>query len=145
MDSIDYEILRHLQLNAKTSMKELASYVHLSAPAVAERVKKLEEQNVIEGYHTKINLKSLNRSIVAIILFKSSDCKKLSQFCHSHPDVLECYRVAGEISYIVKIATTSIETLEEFIDQAMPYGTPSTNIVLSGYESNPLSLKEIES
>lgn len=139
MDSIDYEILRHLQLNAKTSMKELASYVHLSAPAVAERVKKLEEQNVIEGYHTKINLKSLNRSIVAIILFKSSDCKKLSQFCHSHPDVLECYRVAGEISYIVKIATTSIETLEEFIDQAMPYGTPSTNIVLSGYESNPLS------
>lgn len=139
MDSIDYEILRHLQLNAKTSMKELASYVHLSAPAVAERVKKLEEQNVIEGYHTKINLKSLNRSIVAIILFKSSDCKKLSQFCHSHSDVLECYRVAGEISYIVKIATTSIETLEEFIDQAMPYGTPSTNIVLSGYESNPLS------
>ena len=84
-------------------MKELASYVHLSAPAVAERVKKLEEtENVIEGYHAKVNLKSLNRLIVALILFKSSDCKKLSQFCHSHPDVLECYRVAGEISYIVK-------------------------------------------
>ena len=144
MDAIDYQILQQLQTNAKISMKELATSVHLSAPAVAERVKKLEEQNVIEGYYTKINLKSLNRSIVALVLFKSSDCKKLSQFCLSHPDVLEYYRVAGEISYIVKIATASIETLEAFIDQAMPYGTPSTNIVLSGYESNPLSLKEMD-
>jgi Lrp/AsnC family transcriptional regulator, leucine-responsive regulatory protein len=144
MDSIDYEILKHLQLNAKIPMKELASYVHLSAPAVAERVKKLEEQNVIEGYHAKVNLKFLNRTIVALILFKSSDCKNLSQFCHSHPDVLECYRVAGEISYIIKVATTSIETLEEFIDQAMPYGTPSTNIVLFRYESNPLLFKKTE-
>ncbi|RKJ40675.1 Lrp/AsnC family transcriptional regulator, partial [Butyricicoccus sp. 1XD8-22] len=129
MDTIDYEIIKHLQLNAKISMKELASYVHLSAPAVTERVKKLEEQNIIEGYYTELNLKSLNRTIVALILFKSTDCKKLSKFCNSHPDVLECYRVAGEISYIVKVATSSVETLEQFIDQAMPYGTPSTNIV----------------
>ncbi len=143
MDAIDEQILRQLQLNAKISMKELAAFVHLSAPAVAERVKKLEEQNIIEGYYTKINLISLNRSIVALVLFKSSDCKKLSQFCHSHPDVLECYRVAGEISYIVKIATASVETLETFIDQAMLYGTPSTNIVLSGYENKPLSLNNI--
>ncbi|MCT4571901.1 Lrp/AsnC ligand binding domain-containing protein, partial [Bacillus thuringiensis] len=49
-------------------------------------------------------------------------------------DVLECYRVAGEISYIVKIATHSVESLEQFIDDSMQYGTPSTNIVLSSYE-----------
>ncbi|MGE6256360.1 Lrp/AsnC family transcriptional regulator [Heyndrickxia sporothermodurans] len=138
MDHIDYEILKQLEQNAKMSMKEIASHVHLSAPAVAERVKKLEEQHVIEGYHTKVNLNKLDRSITALILFKSTDCKSLAQFCHSHPDVIECYRVAGEISYIAKVATKSVETLENFIDQAMPFGTPSTNIVLSAHENNLL-------
>lgn len=136
MDHIDYEILKQLQQNAKMPIKEIASHVHLSAPAVAERVKKLEEQNVITGYQTKINLQKLDRGIVALILFKSTDCKNLSEFCHTHPDVIECYRVAGEISYIVKLATKSVETLENFIDQAMPFGTPSTNIVLSAHENN---------
>lgn len=131
MDQIDTEILQQLQRSAKISMKELAAIVHLSSPAVIERVKKLEEQGIIEGFTTKVNLKKINRSIQAIILFKSIDCKSLSNFCDGHPDVLECYRVAGEISYIVKIATYSVETLEQFIDDAMPFGTPSTNIVLS--------------
>lgn len=138
MDHIDYEILKQLQQNAKMSMKGIASHVHLSAPAIAERVKKLEEQHVIEGYQAKINLSKLDRPIVALILFKSTDCKNLAQFCHTHPDVVECYRVAGEISYIAKVATKSVETLENFIDQAMPFGTPSTNIVLSAHEKNIL-------
>ena len=73
--------------------KEVAAHVHLSAPAVAERIKKLEEQQIITGYNTSIDLKKLNRSIVALVLFKSTDCKKLAQFCYTHPDVLECYRV----------------------------------------------------
>lgn len=134
MDQIDTEILQQLQRNAKISMKELAATVHLSSPAVIERVKKLEEQRIIEAYSAKVNLKKLNRDIQSIILFKSIDCRSLSDFCNAHPDVLECYRVAGEISYIVKIATNSVETLERFIDEAMPYGTPSTNIVLSSNE-----------
>jgi len=134
VDQIDIHILQQLQQNAKISMKELAATVHLSSPAVIERVKKLEEQGVIEGYHTKVNIKKMDRTIQAIILFKSIDCKSLSAFCNSHPDVLVCYRVAGEISYIVKLATYSVETLEQFIDATMPYGTPSTNIVLSANE-----------
>lgn len=144
MDQIDTEILQQLQSNAKISMKELATIVHLSSPAVIERVKKLEEQGIIEGYTTKVNLKRINRSMQAIILFKLIDCKSLSNFCHAHPDVLECCRVAGEISYIVKIATYSVETLEQFIDDAMPYGTPSTNIVLSSNEKAVIAPFAIE-
>jgi len=138
MDYIDHEILKQLERNAKITTKEIAAQVHLSAPAVAERIKKLEEQQIITGYKTSIDLKKLDRSIVALVLFKSNDCKKLAQFCYNHPDVLECYRVAGEISYIAKVATQSVETLENFIDQAMPYGTPSTNIVLSGHKNTIL-------
>ncbi len=139
MDQIDSEILQELQQNAKISMKELAATVHLSSPAVIERVKKLEGQEIITGYSAKVNLKKMNRNIQAIILFKSIDCKSLSDFCNTHPDVLECYRVAGEISYIVKLATYSVETLEQFINEAMPYGTPSTNIVLSVTEKTVIA------
>lgn len=94
---------------------------------------------MIEGYHAKVNLKKMERTIEAIILFKSIDCKSLSSFCNAHPDVLACYRVAGEISYIVQLATYSVETLEQFIDAAMPYGTPSTNIVLSSTEKQVIT------
>lgn len=138
MDHIDYEILKQLEHNAKSTTKEIAAQVHLSPPAAAERIKKLEDQQIITGYQASFDLKKLDRPIVALVLFKSSDCKKLAQFCYSHPDVLECYRVAGEISYIAKVATQSVETLEHFIDQSMPYGTPSTNIVLSEHQNKVL-------
>lgn len=134
MDQIDKNIVMILQSNAKISMKDLAEAVHLSSPSVTERVRKLEEQQIIEGYHAHVSLKKMNRLITALILFESKDCKSLANFCHNHPDVLECYRVAGEISYIVKIATYSVESLEQFIDDSMQYGTPSTNIVLSSHE-----------
>ncbi|MBK3493835.1 Lrp/AsnC family transcriptional regulator [Viridibacillus sp. YIM B01967] len=144
MDHIDKEIVKELQLNAKISMKELAEVVHLSSPAVIERVRKLEEQQVIVGYHAHIDFKKIDRHISAIILFESKDCKALTNFCHNHPDVLECYRVAGEISYIVKLATHSVESLEKFIDASMPYGTPSTNIVLSSHEKNVIEPFPVE-
>ncbi|CAM4088374.1 AsnC family transcriptional regulator [Bacillus manliponensis] len=134
MDTVDQMIVNELQKNAKISMKDLAKIVHLSPPAVIERVRKLEDNGTIEGYHASIALKKLDRHIVALILFESKDCKALSNFCNNHPDVLECYRVAGEISYIAKVATHSVETLEIFIDEAMKYGTPSTNIVLSSHK-----------
>ncbi|MBH0347037.1 MULTISPECIES: Lrp/AsnC family transcriptional regulator [Bacillus] len=134
MDQIDKKILGLLQSNAKISMKDLAEVVHLSSPSVTERVRKLEAQQIIEGYHAHVSLKKINRPISALILFKSTNCKALSNFCYNHPDVIECYRVAGEISYIVKLATDSVESLEQFIDDSMQYGTPSTNIVLSSHE-----------
>ncbi|WP_391205473.1 Lrp/AsnC family transcriptional regulator [Psychrobacillus sp. L4] len=144
MDQIDKKIVQELQLNAKIFMKELAEVVHLSSPAVIERVRKLEEQKVIEGYHAYVDLIKMDRPICAIILFESKDCKALANFCNSHSDVLECYRVAGEISYIVKIATYSVESLEKFIDASMTYGTPSTNIVLSSHTKKVIEPFSVE-
>ncbi|MEK4301404.1 Lrp/AsnC family transcriptional regulator [Oceanobacillus sp. FSL W8-0428] len=145
MDAIDRNILRILQENAKISMKDLAKAVHLTSPSVIERVRRLEEQQIIEGYHAHISLKKVNRPITALVLFKSIDCKALSNFCNNHPDVLECYRVAGEVSYIAKLATHSVESLEQFIDDTMQYGTPSTNIVLSSHDKkviDPFDMKK---
>ncbi len=80
VDQIDTQILQQLQQNAKISMKELAAIVHLSSPAVIERVKKLEEQGVIEGYHAKVNIKKMERTIQAIILFHLNLFDKLFHF-----------------------------------------------------------------
>lgn len=131
MDAIDLKLVAFLQENAKMSVKELAQSIFLSAPATAERIKKLEEQGIIEGYGAQLNLKKIGRDIQAVVLFETIDCKALAAFCEEHPDVLTCYRVAGEISYIAHVATHSIETLEQFIDASMAYAKPSTNIVLS--------------
>lgn len=139
MDAIDLKILSLLQKNAKKTMKELSEDVHLSAPATTERVKKLEDQGYIEAYRAQINLQRMNRVIQAMVLFKTRDCKGLANFCENHSDVLTCYRVAGEISYIAHVATTSVETLEKFIDQAMFYGTPSTNIILSSSQKEVIT------
>ncbi|TCZ80068.1 Lrp/AsnC family transcriptional regulator [Paenibacillus albiflavus] len=142
MDAIDYQIMRELQLNAKISMKELASKVFLSSPAVIERVKKLEENGTIKGYQTLIDPEKLDKAITAIVLFETTKCKELYAFCENHPDVLECYRVAGQISYIAKVCTESVHTLEKFIDESMKYGSPSTNIVLSSQENMQIKLTD---
>lgn len=142
VDHIDRQIIHELQLNAKISMKDLANKVFLSSPATIERVRKLEENGIITGYRAVIDRDKLNKSITAIVLFETTKCKELYAFCQSHPDVLECYRVAGQISYIAKVCTESVHTLEQFIDESMVFGTPSTNIVLSSHEHMEFKLSE---
>lgn len=143
MDQIDYQIIQELQLNAKISMKDLANKVFLSSPATIERVRKLEENGIIKGYKAIIDPEKLNKSITAIVLFETTKCKELYAFCENHPDVLECYRVAGHISYIAKVCTESVHTLEQFIDESMQYGRPSTNIVLSSKDGMERKLSEL--
>jgi len=142
MDLIDRKILHELQVNAKISMKELARKVYLSSPSTIERVRRLEEKGIIKGYKAIIDAEKLNRNITAFVLFETTKCKDLAAFCNLHPDVMECYRVAGQISYVAKVCTESVHTLEEFIDKAMAFGTPSTNIVLSSNDNMEIKLSK---
>ncbi|AOH56633.1 AsnC family transcriptional regulator [Peribacillus muralis] len=131
MDRTDKKILSLLESNGRMSMKDLAKEVSLTAPATKERVNKLEESGVIKGYKTEIALEKLDRIITAFVLFETDRCKDFHDFCRGHPDVLECHRLAGQYSYLVKISTYSMETLEEFIDQAIKYGKSSTHLIFS--------------
>ncbi|RAS75427.1 Lrp/AsnC family transcriptional regulator [Priestia endophytica] len=144
MDVIDQKILYELQLNARLSMKELAKKIYLSSPATTERVRKLEEQGIIKGYKTVVDVEKLEKNITAFVLFQTTKCKELSKFCEEHQDVMECYRVTGQISYIAKVCTASVHTLEDFIDEAMKFGTPSTNIVLSSNDTMDTKLFQQE-
>lgn len=131
MDEIDKDIIFHLQENARISFTELGKQVGLSTPAVTERVKKLEDKNIIQGYKAVINSDKLNKPIMAMILYDHTKCDLFIEFCRKHPEVIECHRLAGKYNFIVKIVTATVETLESFIDESMKYGQPSTLIRLS--------------
>ncbi|NGQ95129.1 Lrp/AsnC family transcriptional regulator [Brevibacillus sp. SYP-B805] len=131
MDAVDKRIVELLQEDGRITMKQLGKVVGLTAPAAAERVRKLEEQGVITGYKATVNPEKMNKHVTAFVLFDTTQCKKFVEFCKTYPDVTECYRLAGQYSYLVKVVTQSVHSLERFIDQAMPYGKSSTLIVLS--------------
>lgn len=131
MDEIDQNILKHLQDNARISMTELGKRVGLSTPATNERVKKLEDKEVIKGYRAIIDPEKLNKNVTAYILFDTKKGKKFRGFCKEHPIVIECHRLAGQYSYLVKVVAESVKILEEFIDATLPFGEPSTLIKLS--------------
>lgn len=140
MDELDKKILVELQLNGRKSMTELGKVIGLTAPAVTERVKKMEDQGVIKNYTIKVDPQKLDKIISAYILFDTEKCKQFVEFCKGYPEVVECHRLAGKYSYLVKIVTSSIQTLEDFIDSTMTYGKSSTLLVLSSpIESNVLS------
>ncbi|PLS16064.1 AsnC family transcriptional regulator [Bacillus sp. M6-12] len=131
MDEIDKLILQSITKNSRISMTDLGKSIGLSAPSVTERIKKLEERGVIEGYTAKVGHKQLGKNIMAYILFDTHKCKQFVQFCESYKDVAECHRLAGQYSYLVKLITNDVTTLESFIDQTITYGKSSTLIVLS--------------
>ncbi|MGX7419583.1 Lrp/AsnC family transcriptional regulator [Carnobacterium gallinarum] len=142
LDQTDKKILTILEKNARISMKELANKVTLTPPAVKERVLKLEEAGVIQGYQTLLSLEALNRPVTAFILFETHNCQALYDLAIQHPDVVECHRLAGQFSYLIKISTQSMITLEEFIDQAIQYGKSSTHMIFSSTMKPIFPIKE---
>jgi Lrp/AsnC family transcriptional regulator, leucine-responsive regulatory protein len=131
MDDLNRRILDILQTEARISMTELGKRISLSVPAVTERVKKLEDQGIIEGYKAQINPDKMQKSVKAFILIKTHRCKAFREFCKENPLVIECHRLTGEYSYLVKVVTESNELLERFIDSTMEYGEPYTMMNLS--------------
>lgn len=131
MDSVNRQILNILQVEGRISMTELGKKISLSVPAVTERVKKLEDQGVIVGYKAQINPDKMDKSVKAFILVKTHRCKAFREFCLENSLVIECHRLTGEYSYLVKVVTETNERLEEFIDSTMDYGEPCTMMNLS--------------
>ncbi|WP_163099892.1 Lrp/AsnC family transcriptional regulator [Peribacillus alkalitolerans] len=131
MDEVDKKILLELQLNGRKTMTELGKVVGLTAPAATERVKKLEDRGVIKNYTITVDPHKLDKIISAYILFDTERCKQFVEFCKGYPDVVECHRLAGKYSYLVKLVTSSVQSLEQFIDSTMQYGKSSTLLVLS--------------
>lgn len=118
MDAINLAILKELKENSRITASQLSKQVHLSIPAVAERIRKLEENGVIEKYTLKINREKVNQNLLAFVfvsLDKVAQIQNFSDTIVSYDCVLECHHIAGSHDYLLKIAVADTSELENFI------------------------------
>jgi Lrp/AsnC family leucine-responsive transcriptional regulator len=135
LDRIAWKIIEELQQDARISWAELGRRVGLTTPAVAERVHRLEKLGVIRGFHADISLERLGMPIMIFVRLSMAGPESLvrsfQQQVKNWEEVLECHRVTGSDSFIVKARVVSVEHLEIFLDNLGHYGTTSTATVLS--------------
>ena len=133
IDEIDWKILVELQEDARISYAELGRRVGLTTPAIIERVRKLEDRGVITGYRAEIDTSSVGLPVTAFIRMSITgvDYSKIIETVKEAREVLECHRGTGGDSFIIKVACSSVEHLQEIIDKLTPYGITTTAIVLS--------------
>lgn len=120
LDAVDIKILDILQENGRTKRNALAEAVGLSLPSLSERLKKLEEHGVIEGYYTKLDRKVFGYDLMAFILVvmdSSKNYDKLSDKVEKTPEILECHSILGEGSHILKALVKDTDALEKLLSQ----------------------------
>lgn len=138
IDYLNREILKQLQLNARISMTELSKIVGLTPPAVAERIKKLEDTGVIKGYFTQLSYLKTGYQLKAIITLKvfMGRLKPFLDKVSDFKEVINCYRITGNENIIMEVVLRNQKHLETFIDQLISYGETKTHIVLSNKIEN---------
>ncbi|QSX06985.1 Lrp/AsnC family transcriptional regulator [Sedimentibacter sp. zth1] len=141
MDITDLRIVDILQKDGRISMKDLGRTVSLSPPAVAERVKRLEEAGIIERYKAIINNSKVGKPICALInaAIKPEKQDKFLKFAKESKEIVECHHVTGPYSMILKAYLTEMAHLEELVGKVQSYGNTETYIILSSpIENNPI-------
>jgi len=121
-DQIDYQILALLQADAQTTQVEIADAVGLSQPAVADRVRKLEERGAILGYVARLDPRLMGNDIRAFVGVRIAHPRHHDAFIRKIlevEEVLECHRVAGLDSYLLKVVTRNTETLDQLISETL--------------------------
>ncbi|RDE25373.1 Lrp/AsnC family transcriptional regulator [Motiliproteus coralliicola] len=133
MDNINRKIIAALQQNARISYAELGKLVHLSAPAVAERIRKLESAGVISGYSLKVDLDQLGYPIVALVQCKVFRTKEREFKAHmlACKSVIECHNVTGEQAFLVKLAVQSMKQLDNILESFLDFSDTNTMMILS--------------
>jgi len=133
LNVIDTRILEALIKDARISIAELARIVGLSPPSVAERIKRLEEAGVIEGYTLTINPKALGLPIAAWLRIRPvpGQLREVAEILQRLPEIVECDRVTGEDCFIARAHLKSVDDLERVIDQIIPYAMTNTSIIQS--------------
>lgn len=133
MDQIDMEILKTLQVKGRISVKELSRQINLTPPAVGERIRRLENQGIIKGYHAVIDSEKVGLHILALInvTMRADKQKDFYQLMGTIDSVTECYHVTGAYCTVVKLYCKTMGDLEHIINRIQQYGDTNTLIVLS--------------
>ena len=141
LDNIHWKILKSLQKNARQSNTEIAKQVGITSPAVAERIRKMEDLGIIQGYYTKVSHYETGHQLKAIITLRAfmGRLKPFLEIVKNFDEVVNCYRITGNENIIMEVVLNNQRHLEKFIDQLITYGETRTHIVLSNVvENNPI-------
>jgi Lrp/AsnC family leucine-responsive transcriptional regulator len=141
MDITDHKIIEFLQKDGRISMKDLGKIVGLTSPAVSERVKRLEEAGVIEGYKAIVNPDALGRVIKAFIHISlpNDKYKTFIEEANQDPRIVECHHVTGDDCSVLKVIVKDMYELENVIDSIKTIGSTKTSVILS----TPIHAKSI--
>lgn len=136
MDSIDQMIIQLLKRNSRMTSSEISKRVHLSVPAVSERIRKLEEREVIERFTLKLNREQMGLTLLAFVLVSLDQTEHIAGFRNTivqSDQVLECHHLAGEYDYLLKVAVNGTKGLEDFISNTLKKisGVSKTSTVIS--------------
>lgn len=133
LDRIGRKILSALQENARIPLSRIGEKVGLSAPAVAERVKKLEAAGVITGYHARIDPAAMGRSVSAFIHL-TTDARHypaVKALAADMPQIIACHHISGDASFILHVRVEDVTAIEMVVARLSPLGQTRTAIVLS--------------
>ncbi|MDQ6419423.1 Lrp/AsnC family transcriptional regulator [Paenibacillus sp. LHD-117] len=133
MDALDRMLLKLLQEDGRMTVSELSKRLALSRPSVTERMLRLQEKGIITGFGAQVSPAAIGRNIQLIIqiselkVFPTDFEKRIM----NDSDILECHRVTGTVSYMLKAAVTGMDELSQLVERLMPFGNVNTSVILS--------------
>lgn len=135
MDNTDIKIINILQDNCKTSTREIGQMVGLTAPAVAERINRLKDVGVIEGFHAQINDARLGNHISAFMLINvpPKEYTPFCKYCEDNPSIVEHHHIVGLNNVLLKVRVGDSQELEVLLQQIRKYGLSNTSVLLTSY------------
>jgi len=138
MDYLDIRLLELLQTDGRMTISELSKNLSLSRPSISERLHRLQEKNVIEGFSARVSPAAVGRSIILFIAMSQLriPVHEFEKIIENNLSIIECHRVTGNVSYFIKAAVPGMDSLRALVDQLIPYGNVNTSIVLSSPISN---------
>jgi Lrp/AsnC family leucine-responsive transcriptional regulator len=133
LDSTDRLLIHELQADARLSLAELGRRLGLSAPAVADRLRRLEDEEAITGFGARVDPRALGFALTAVVRIRPAPrmIAKVADLARATPEIVECLRITGEDCFIMRAHVRDVGHLEELIDAFVLYGQTTTSIVQS--------------
>jgi len=140
-DHKNLELLRLLQKRPRAPISDLARRIGMSNPAVKERVLRLEESGILEGYRLELNPKELGYHVMAFVRIRPlpGHVNKIAELVQAIPQVTECHRITGEDCFILKVYLKEIPDLDRVLNKVLAHGQTTTSIV----QSSPVPLRSL--
>ncbi|MEN1968876.1 Lrp/AsnC family transcriptional regulator [Lentibacillus sp. N15] len=133
MDKIDVNMLRILQLDGRISISDLSKKLALSRPSVSERLKRLQEKGIIEGFSAQVPPASVGKKLMFMIELSELRVSQyeFEKMIIDEPNVMECHRATGHVHYYIKVALKGTDELTRLIEKLIPYGSTKTSVLLT--------------